>query len=153
MMDRMPGSYEEVNEHDPLHSNGGRTWNAHFLWQPRYSCFLTLAALSNVHWPLSCFQRCDHLLVFFLFLTCFLLSSCPRWSLYLSDLRLLCFYSGLRLFLNGFMLLTFVLFKRRFMSFDCGFLVTTVLPSYCSCYVYSHHFMLDIKIIGFFSPL
>ena len=72
----------------------GRTRHAHFLWQPRCSCFLTLYALSNVQSSLCCFQRHDHALVFSLFLTFFLPSVPPRWSIFLSYFRSLCFYPG-----------------------------------------------------------
>ncbi len=131
----------------------GRTRNAHFLWQPRCSCFLTLYALSNVHWSCCCFQRRDHLLVFSLFLTFSLPSIHSRWSIYLSYFRSLCFYPGLLLPLTVFLCLSPFYFFKRFVSFSCVLPFTISLPLYWPCYIYSHHFLLDIKIIGFFSLL
>lgn len=125
----------------------GRTRNAHFFWQPRRSCFLTLDALSNVHRSLRCFQRSDHSLVFLLFSLAF--SPPPSHA----DL-FTCHPSDLFVFIQPcvrswlvFMFLTFFPFSGD----SC--LSAASLPLYCFCYVYSHHFLLDIKIIGFFSPL
>lgn len=132
----------------------GRTRNAHFLWQPRCSCFLTPCALSNVHWSPCCFQRCDRSLVFILFLTFFLPSVPSCWSIYTSYFRSL-FLS--RFFFVGFffgptLFSPFYLFNG-FVSFHRTLHFTVSIPLYCFCYVYSHHFLLDIKIIGFSPPL
>lgn len=91
----------------------GRTRNAHFLWQPRCSCFLTLYALSNVHWSLSCFQRHDHSLVFFCvflhqFLT-FFLPIYPFMLMYLISLFVFFFFF--------FYQITFLLFQEISASF------------------------------------
>lgn len=91
----------------------GRTRNAHFLWQPRCSCFLTPCALSNVHWSPCCFQRCDRSLVFILFLTFFLPSVPSCWSIYTSYFRSLFlsrfFFVGLFFWSDSF--LTFLLIQ------------------------------------------
>lgn len=130
----------------------GRTRNAHFLWQPRCSCFLTLNALSSVHWSLVAFKD----VIPPLFLSCPLLFLSPlSCHVYLPTCHPLDLFAFIQATLapNCFFYFSPFYFFKRFVSIHCVLPVTDSLPLRCSCYVYSHHFLLDIKIIGFFSPL
>lgn len=71
------------------------------------------------------------------------ISSC--WSTYMSYPRSFGFFTNFSF--------TFLLFQGISCLSVAPFVFTASLPLHCSCYVYSHHFLLDIKIIGFFSPL
>lgn len=99
---------------------------------PRHSCFLTLYALSNVHWSLWCFQRHDHLRVFSLFLTFFLPSLPSCWSIYLSYIDLFVLIQVdicSRLFV--FLYLFFLLFQKDL----CFSFASLLIPSLSLCIV------------------